>query len=588
LSFRSDDLGSFYDYVDFDSPVTKRPKLSPTPERTTTAGKRSDQHATKKSDSWALFLSEDSIVTDIAPSGKGKAREEPPSTNFWGDDFSDPILPSSSAPDLRPANRNIGGPKPTGRDTSHFSEVISLDDTDSEPERASRFRDLEAEDEEFDFSQSTTSKAELSSRTAALPASIKNQTTSKSKASRSKPSLHTILSDDDVEVDVEVENRPTKKKRATKTSTADKATKAIEKEAAKALKEQQKALEKECKAQLKEEKAKQKQLAADIAAVNKSKTDKKLSTPEMIIDVSESFKDTSVGNQVVENMKHVGVDMNFVPTYVPNIVTWRRKVTARYNAEVGHWEPCPLTIDQEKHVLCFLTAVEFANMAAATDSPNRLEQHVLRLLNSYPKCKPIYLIEGLAVWMRKNTTIRNRAYTAAVRRQFENQQQTDGTDPPPSSNPSRRSRKAKTPPPVIDDDLVEDALLKLQVQHGCLIHHTVAAAESAEWIKIFTENISTIPYRQEKMNLQNATFCMDVGQVKPGEDAFDTYVKMLQEVHRVTAPMAYGIAMEFGDVGKLLRAMKQQGPLLLQDVKVCFSTAILLQVLMCAVLEMCQ
>ena len=61
---------------------------------------------------------------------------------------------------------------------------------------------------------------------------------------------------------------------------------------------------------------------------------------------------------------------------------------------------------------------------------------------------------------------------------------------------------------------------------------------------------------------------MDAGQIKTGEDAYDTYVKMLQEVVRVTPQIAHGIASEYPSVIELVRAMKMHGSLLLEDVKV--------------------
>jgi crossover junction endonuclease EME1 len=60
---------------------------------------------------------------------------------------------------------------------------------------------------------------------------------------------------------------------------------------------------------------------------------------------------------------------------------------------------------------------------------------------------------------------------------------------------TQRSRKKKEQEEYVDEDLVEDALLRLQVMHGTLIHHTAAMIETAEWIVVFTQHISTIPYR---------------------------------------------------------------------------------------------
>lgn len=61
---------------------------------------------------------------------------------------------------------------------------------------------------------------------------------------------------------------------------------------------------------------------------------------------------------------------------------------------------------------------------------------------------------------------------------------------------------------------------------------------------------------------------MDVGQVKTGDDKDDTYVKMLQEVVRVTAPVAYGIAAKYPNVMSLVRGFKEEGPTALEDLKV--------------------
>ena len=67
--------------------------------------------------------------------------------------------------------------------------------------------------------------------------------------------------------------------------------------------------------------------------------------------------------------------------------------------------------------------------------------------------------------------------------------------------------------------------------------------------------------------MNDSAFCMDVGQVRAGDGAADTFVKMLQEVNRVTEPMAYGIAAYYPSVTDLLRGMKEHGPGMLEDVK---------------------
>ncbi|KAL4936018.1 ERCC4 domain-containing protein [Aspergillus oleicola] len=419
-------------------------------------------------------------------------------------------------------------------------------------------------------------RSEFSGRTADLLASLGN--TSKSKTSgpgarakeKSRAQDGVVGVDDDPdELPESLVRKPKKTAAAAKRSTADKEGKAKEREAAKAQRDREKQLEKDRKQKLKEEKAKDMQLAADLAQVNR-KVEKKDSTPEMILDLSSSFKDTSVGNQAVEYMRLLGVEYTFFDSSIRNVVKWRRKMKARYNRALGYWEPCEQFIREEEHVLCLLTAQQFVDMVTSTlnsdtpDASSELELHVLRLKSAYPKCTPIYLIEGLTAWMRKNTNSRNRAYQAEFRR---NLNEVQGTSSTQTASTSRRRQQNRPETAPIDDDTIEDALLSLQITHNCLIHQTAAPPESAGWLKTFTEHISTVPYRRERMNDNDSAFCMDTGQVKPGENASDAYVRMLQEVSRVTASMAYGIATQYPSVLELVRGMRRSGPGMLEDVK---------------------
>ena len=79
-----------------------------------------------------------------------------------------------------------------------------------------------------------------------------------------------------------------------------------------------------------------------------------------------------------------------------------------------------------------------------------------------------------------------------------------------------------------------------------------------------------MPYRRERQEAHNAAFCMDTGQVKTGVDKQDTFIKMIQEVNRVTAPMAYGIAGQYPCVADLTRGMRMHGAMMLENIKVGF------------------
>lgn len=573
-------LGNTISSDDFDFPLTrdasldkpsKRPRLSPTPTT-----EKSKQPQITKDPLLALFSDDDSL---FLPENGCEQDAPPKKTYTWKGEESDPIIFTSSAPEPtagRATKKPPANKKPT---------LLLEDDIED-------FDDTPLVSDPFDkFLNPGKSDLTLSDRTVQLLANINERSKAESSKPRKRaaqttspgPSVPTGRSRPGrtkvaAQSDEDSLDEPTiKPKRPAKLSAVEKEVRAQEREAAKARREEERELEKERKRKLKEEKAKEKQIASDIAEVNKVKLDKKNSTPEMIVDMSTSFEGTSVGTQVGEYIKHLGVEKTFFGSRIPNIVKWRRKVTANFNDEAERWEPCPLEIRPEGHVLCLLPAQEFVDMVTAdgaSDDSMALENHVLKIQGSYPGCKRIYLIEGLTAWMRKNKNSRNRSYQAAVKRQME---QNNASENPSSSQPTGRKRTAKKPDalPPIDDDLVEDALLQLQVTHSCLIHHSAAPAESAEWIKNFTEHVSTIPYRQERMNFNNAAFCMEVGQVKSGEDNADTFIKMLQEVHRLTAPVAYGIAANYPTVTALMNGMKLKGPLMLEDVKVSFFLAVL-------------
>jgi crossover junction endonuclease EME1 len=319
-------------------------------------------------------------------------------------------------------------------------------------------------------------------------------------------------------------------------------------------KEEEKERKQRQREQDKAAKAREKDRAAALAEVNKVRTDKKVSTPEMIVDLPISFN-ARVDVQVKTLLEGLGVQHGSWESPVPNAIKWRRRVTSRFNDDVGYWEPCLSQIEAEHHVLVFIGADEFVRLAL----DEQLTIHVEDIQNNFPNYSVIYLIEGLTPWLRKNRNIRNRQFTSNVRAQQQ------GASAPTST---ARRRNAAPDQEYICEDTIEDALLQLQVEHDVLIHHTTIPLETAQWIATFTQHISTIPYRKRRdENTLGAGFCMESGQVRTGDDAGDTFVRMLQEIVRVTAPIAYGVAAEFDTASKLVKGLETGGPSTLEGVR---------------------
>ncbi|KZZ98773.1 ERCC4 domain protein [Moelleriella libera RCEF 2490] len=289
----------------------------------------------------------------------------------------------------------------------------------------------------------------------------------------------------------------------------------------------------------------EKQRAAAVAEVNKLRTDKKVSTPQMIVDLPSRL-DSAVQVQIKEMLSALKVDYT-CNARTDNIVDWRRRVNSEFNDGLGRWEPIPPKITEERFVLLIVPAEKIAEMALE----NSLMTHITSIQTQHAGKSVIILVQGIMTWLRKNRNVRNRQFACGVR--------SDTSDVTATSPISLE---------YVDENIIEDALLALQIEHQVLIHHTNAAMETARWVVNFTQHISTIPYRKQREDATSiAGFCMETGQVRTGDGAQDTYARLLQEISRVTAPIAYGIEAEFHNVTQLVTGLERGGPTRLADVK---------------------
>ena len=310
------------------------------------------------------------------------------------------------------------------------------------------------------------------------------------------------------------------KPKKTKLTVQDREARQREKEEAKDAKARQRELtreerakekddEKEQKRNEREKRAEEKRKAADLAEANKTKIDKKDSTPEMIVDLPVSIDGSKVDTQAREMLKNVGVEITTYQSWVPNIVKWRRKIKRKWNANAERWEPIErMVIEDEKHILCYMPAKDFANIAMAQTGTDDIETHVTKLKTAYEDCIPIYLIEGLHNLINKSKNTENRAYQARVLAQ-------DAVQVAPAK-PRKQAQ-----PVCVNEEAIEDALLSLQVMHGCLVHQTPEGKISAEWIMHFTQHISTVPYKYFILFLVESIHANMVYQTREDEPRHD-------------------------------------------------------------------
>ncbi|RVD82457.1 uncharacterized protein DFL_006883 [Arthrobotrys flagrans] len=342
--------------------------------------------------------------------------------------------------------------------------------------------------------------------------------------------------------------------RKSKLTDAEKAARAAERDTARAAKAAEKEAQKEQKKAEREAKVLQRSESQAMSSANKLKGSHVQTTSEMIVNISSDFYTSPTGIQLRALLKEIKVESHApFDSPVPNIIKWRRVVTAEWDPDGDIFIPVPRKIQNENHVLTVIQAKEFV---ALTNAPEELDLFVAKIKTAYPTCKPIVLIEGLTKLISKSKSNQARAYAAQVR----NRMREDG---------GRETARMDKAAQAVDEDNVEDALLKLQVVHGCLLCHTQDGMYTAESIGYYTQHISQIPYKHAKSVLNNAAnFCMDVGQVPSGKNVEDTYNKMLQTVHMSTAGVASAIQSEYPSIQKLFRALMDGGEDILKDIRV--------------------
>ncbi|CAK7567938.1 MAG: hypothetical protein SEPTF4163_005916 [Sporothrix epigloea] len=352
--------------------------------------------------------------------------------------------------------------------------------------------------------------------------------------------------------------------------------------------------------QAKDKKAKERAEAVAFNNANKSRVDKAVAAPEMIVRLPTSMSEAT--RDVIESML-TDADIShelWASTPLNNVVTWRRKVSNEYKPDLGHWVPVPTRIEDETYALVVLRSEEFVNLIVAgqDDDPDarhaagghNLASHVAAMRSAFTDNTIVYLVEGLQAWRNKKRTTRNRQFVAAVQGNGHAATSSDSgqgnalsttnlgsstASVRPSQRLGRRGQKQALRD--VDEALVDESLFDLQMDYNgggslsngaLLVHETSSGLDTARWIHVFTEQIATGRYRQHRETLYAAaaSFCMDSGQIATGDNPQDLYALILQQVARVTEPVALGVATRFDSIPRLVRGFQEEGSLALEAV----------------------
>ncbi|PKY37327.1 hypothetical protein RhiirA4_493476, partial [Rhizophagus irregularis] len=294
----------------------------------------------------------------------------------------------------------------------------------------------------------------------------------------------------------------------------------------------------------KEEREAEKKRLKQIQEVNKIKGNKLEICRELIVDVSNDLSSKSLVDYLRDNPKYNYMTINTFQHDIPNIIKWRRKVTAEWDDELCAFMPIPEKIQDESFVLIYFDVSEFIKLI----KDDNLSENINRLRETFINKKLVILIEGYENYCRKRKTQINRNFTDAVRLGIEDH---DVEDMETTRVPTKKKKKNYEQEPDLEE--VEEKFLWLQIIAKCLIIHTKDFEDTVETIGILSTDIATIPYKNRNCDLN---FWVE-GQVRVGTGSSDTWLRMLQEIQLVTEPVARGIINIYPTVKSLYDAYKK-------------------------------
>ncbi|KAF7327374.1 ERCC4 domain-containing protein [Mycena kentingensis (nom. inval.)] len=315
-----------------------------------------------------------------------------------------------------------------------------------------------------------------------------------------------------------VQRKASNKGRSRKTAeekAADAAEKQAEKENKKRLKEAEKA-------------QKAKQAAAAKAnkktymAVNKLVTDKKATLVDMHMCFPTIFAGAAhrpLYDAFTQHVADYRMNVSISSTrLVPglDVFTWKRTKKADYDETGRHWiprDPPYIAEESEPTVAVYLEASALAgmirgNVPAAESARNVVEN--LRVAVDNPRVQIFFIVSGMTAFVRHKVS---------------------------------QAKQVK--------EEMERGVASIQMAHGIHFLYVDSQQDAVERLYDLSADLGIKPYKHiERSHLH---FCSDTHQAT-GKDPKDTWLKMLEQVHRLTESGTEGIAADFATPRILMEA----------------------------------
>ncbi|KAJ7084580.1 hypothetical protein B0H15DRAFT_910856 [Mycena belliarum] len=291
----------------------------------------------------------------------------------------------------------------------------------------------------------------------------------------------------------------------------DKAAAKELKEQAAAQKKAKKEAEKVGKASQKADKvaqaAREKEVKKRYKDANKLVNDKKTTLKDMFLIFPPALADSPLYHAFVKEAEKYDMpvcvaERNFVPHY--DVFSWQRTMRKKYDVAAREWQPMPAYERTEETFLIYMNAEELARCIRDEDGV----KGVVRQVRAACGGQIFLMVYGLKAYLKRKSAI----YTMAQ---------------------------------------IERAVAALQMAERTHLLYVDTVDDAVERLYNLSADLGIKPYKL--IERSHLPFC-PVTRMPTGTGLADTWLKMLQQVHRVTKHGAQGITEAFPTAHALFEA----------------------------------
>lgn len=238
---------------------------------------------------------------------------------------------------------------------------------------------------------------------------------------------------------------------------------------------------------------------------------------EMIVEISACLESELKVAHFDELFSNTTVRFSY--TDLP-LVSWKRQITANYNADEDVFVPCEPTEKYERVVVLYFGAQSFVDRMVDS-SLGELVSRALRrarTLDPLLKYHVILLVNGFNEVVRKLKAAEDRRYRERLLDEM---------------NDLNR-RKGDHEEPQLTAAEVQNLLRTYEAKIGVTIFLTKSKQETIDWLHSFTYTIGNSLYDKFERNPKFA----NVGHVRLGSDHKSTFIEMIKKFNLMTAQTA--------------------------------------------------